>query len=158
MSIGSTLTAGAAVCTVAALLYAGATQGERNAAAQQAAARQYPTPAYAETLNKQVAAYAAAAGPHAAPAVAEATGVKLRSVGFDLPASDRTFPPGPGADLVTNNCTACHSPGMILTQPPLTKAEWTGEVNKMLHTYKAPVAEDDVAGIVAYLAALKPAP
>ncbi|GAC1478761.1 MAG: hypothetical protein NVS2B11_02520 [Acetobacteraceae bacterium] len=157
MSIGSMLTGGAAIGTVVALLYSGVTQGERNAAAQDAATRHYPIPAYAEALNKQIAAYAAAVGPHAAPATAETAGVKLRSVGFDLPASDRAFPPGPGTELVTNNCTACHSPGMILTQPPLTKAEWTGEVNKMLHTYKAPVAEDDVAGIVAYLAALKPA-
>ena len=47
---------------------------------------------------------------------------------------------------------------MILNQPALTRAEWTGEVNKMLHTYKAPVSENDVAGIVNYLASLKVAP
>ncbi len=116
------------------------------------------TPAYSVTVNKQVAAYAAAVGPRAAPAVAEAGGVRLRSVGFDPPTSDRAFPDGPGAELVTNNCQSCHSPGMILNQPALTRAEWTGEVNKMLHTYKAPVSEDDVAGIVTYLASLKVAP
>ena len=90
--------------------------------------------------------------------MAEAAGVTLRSVGFDLPSSDRGFPPGPGAELAANNCQSCHSPGMILNQPALTRTEWTGEVNKMLHTYKAPVSEDDVAGIVAYLASLKAAP
>jgi len=47
---------------------------------------------------------------------------------------------------------------MILNQPALTRAEWTGEVNKMLHTYKAPVAEEDVGAIVTYLASLKAAP
>jgi len=57
-----------------------------------------------------------------------------------------------------NNCTACHSPGMILNQPALTRAEWTGEVNKMRHTYKAPVAEEDVSAIVGYLASLKVTP
>ena len=115
-------------------------------------------PAYSVALNKQLAAYVAAAGPNAPAAIVQAAGVTLRSVGFDLPTSDRAFPPGPGADLMAGNCQSCHSPGMILNQPPLTRAEWTGEVNKMLHTYKAPVSDEDVAGIVTYLAALKPAP
>jgi mono/diheme cytochrome c family protein len=90
--------------------------------------------------------------------VAAVAGVTLRSVGFDFPGSDRAFPPGPGAELVGNNCQSCHSPGMILNQPALTKAEWTGEVTKMLHTYKAPVEESDVPAIVAYLANLKVGP
>jgi len=47
---------------------------------------------------------------------------------------------------------------MILTQPPLTRAEWTGEVAKMMHTYKAPVSDEDAAEIVTYLASLKVAP
>lgn len=141
------------------VLFAIGTPVERSAALQVRLAANTPvTPAYSVALNKQVAAYAAAVGPRAAPAVAEAGGVKLRSVGFDLPASDRAFPDGPGAELVTNNCQSCHSPGMILNQPALTRAEWTGEVNKMLHTYKAPVAEEDVDAIVTYLASLKVAP
>lgn len=40
----------------------------------------------------------------------------------------------------------------------LTKAEWTGEVTKMLYTHKAPVEESDVPVIVAYLANLKIGP
>lgn len=92
------------------------------------------------------------------PSTAEAAGVKLQSVSVDLPGSDRTFPPGPGADQVTNDCSACHSVGMILTQPQLTKAEWTGEVTKMIKVYKAPVPEEDVANIVTYLTALTIAP
>ena len=138
------------------VLFAIGTPMERSAALQARLAADTPvTPAYAVAVNKQVAAYAAAVGPRAALAVAEAGGVKLRSVGFDLPASDRAFPDGPGAELVTNNCQSCHSPGMILNQPALTQAEWTGEVNKMLHTYKAPVAEEDVGAIVTYLASLR---
>jgi hypothetical protein len=43
---------------------------------------------------------------------------------------------------------------MILTQPPLTAAAWTAEVNEMRSTYKAPVPEEDVPQIVAYLAAM----
>ncbi len=141
------------------VLFAIGTPVERSAALQARLAADTPvTPAYSVAVNKQVAAYAAAVGPRAAPAVAEAGGVKLRSVGFDLPSSSRAFPDGPGAGLVTNNCMSCHSPGMILNQPALTRAEWTGEVNKMLHTYKAPVAEENVGAIVTYLASLKVAP
>ncbi len=141
------------------VLFAIGTPAERSVALQASLAAEKPvTPAYSVALNKQIAAYAAAVGPRAAPAAAEAGGVKLRSVGFDLPASDRAFPDGPDAELVTNNCVSCYPPGMILNQPALTRAEWTGEVNKMLHTYKAPVAEEDVGAIVTYLASLKAAP
>ena len=154
MSITSTLAGVAFLGAVVALLGANATQGERNAAAQARAARTEPIPAFSQAINARITAYAAAAGPNAPPATAAAAGVSLRSVGFDFPASDRAFPPGPNVETVTNNCTACHSPGMILTQPPLTAAAWTAEVNKMRGTYKAPVPEEDVPQIVAYLAAM----
>jgi hypothetical protein len=44
---------------------------------------------------------------------------------------------------------------MVLTQPPLTATAWKAEVEKMRGQYKAPVAEDDVPAIVAYLTAHK---
>ena len=129
---------------------------ERSVALQaQLTADKPVTPAYSLEVDKQVAAYNAAVGPHAALATASAAGVTLRSVGFNLPTSDRALPPGPGVELVTNNCTACHSAGMILNQPTLTNAEWTGEVNKMLNIYKAPVPQEDLAAIVAYLSSMK---
>ncbi len=159
MAVSFMTVAYATVAVAGIALFAGGSVAERSAALlARPDAGKPATPAYSAALNKQLAAYAAAVGPHAAPATAEAAGVTLRSVGFDLPSSDRDFPPGSGADLVANNCQSCHSPGMILNQPTLTRAEWTGEVNKMLHTYKAPVSEDDVAGIVTYLASLKVAP
>lgn len=98
-------------------------------------------------LSPDIAANAAASG-------ATAAGVSLRSVNVEFPSSDRALPPGENVEVVTNNCTACHSPGMILTQPKLTAAAWTAEVNKMRSTYKAPVPEDAVPQIVAYLAAM----
>ncbi|MEE7492042.1 MULTISPECIES: cytochrome c [Methylobacterium] len=76
----------------------------------------------------------------------------------ELPSSDRVFPDGPGAEAVNNNCLACHSAGMVLTQPKLSKAQWTETVNKMVHIYKAPVDPADVQAIVDYLAAMKPKP
>ena len=84
-----------------------------------------------------------------------ATPFELKSVKIDLPDSDRMFPEGPGSDAINNNCLACHSAGMVLNQPALSKQAWTAEVNKMINNYKAPVAPEDVSTIVDYLAALK---
>ena len=87
------------------------------------------------------------------PSSVTAGGVTLRSLAVDLPDSDRTFP-GSGADAINNNCLACHSAGMVLTQPPLSRQAWQAEVDKMRTTYKAPVAAAEVPAIVDYLAAL----
>jgi mono/diheme cytochrome c family protein len=81
--------------------------------------------------------------------------LELKSVTVDLPDSDRTFPPGPGSDAVNNNCLACHSAGMVLNQPAMSKAAWAAEVNKMVTAYKAPVAPEDVGAIVDYLTSLR---
>ncbi|GGF20688.1 hypothetical protein GCM10011611_28440 [Aliidongia dinghuensis] len=74
----------------------------------------------------------------------------LKSVSVDLPAGDGQFA-GDGADAINNNCTACHSPGMVLNQPNMSKTAWEGEVHKMINIFEAPVDDKDVAPIVAYL-------
>jgi mono/diheme cytochrome c family protein len=84
--------------------------------------------------------------------------MRFTSQQVEFPSSDRVFPNGPGAEAVNNNCLACHSAGMVLTQPKLSKAQWTETVNKMVHIYKAPVDPADVQAIVDYLAAMKPQP
>jgi hypothetical protein len=91
-----------------------------------------------------------------APAAVAVGGVSLQSVNVDLPDSDRTFPGDPAADAINNNCLSCHSAGMVLTQPHLSRAQWQAEVDKMRNTYKAPISATDVPAIVNYLAALKP--
>jgi hypothetical protein len=80
---------------------------------------------------------------------------ELKSVKVELPESDRMFPAGPGSDAINNNCLACHSAGMVLNQPALSKQAWAAEVNKMINNYKAPVAPEDVGTIVEYLTAVK---
>jgi cytochrome c5 len=90
----------------------------------------------------------------AVPSVAAGGGVTLHSVRIDLPDSDRAFPGGAAADAINNNCLACHSAGMVLTQPALSRAAWQAEVDKMRASYKAPVAPEDVPAIVDYLANL----
>jgi hypothetical protein len=84
-----------------------------------------------------------------------ATPIELKSVKIDLPDSNRMFPDGAGSDAINNNCLACHSAGMVLNQPELSKQAWQAEVNKMISAYKAPVAPEDVGTIVEYLTNLK---
>ncbi|MEP6786479.1 MAG: hypothetical protein ABI898_12175, partial [Sphingomonadales bacterium] len=78
---------------------------------------------------------------------------KFANVSVTMPDDTTTLPEGPGAELVTMNCTACHSPAQILTQPRLTKAQWTATVEKMQKVFKAPVETKDVPAIVDYLVA-----
>jgi cytochrome c5 len=78
----------------------------------------------------------------------------LKSVSVELPSSDVAFP-GPNAEAIADNCLACHSAGMVLTQPTLSKATWDGVVEKMIHTYKAPIGQNDIPAIVDYLAATR---
>src|ERR1700722_1769904 len=90
------------------------------------------------------------------PLAASAAAVsELNSVKVDLPDSDRMFPDAPGSDAINNNCLACHSAGMVLNQPELSKPAWAAEVNKMISVYKAPVAPEDVGPIVEYLSRVK---
>ncbi len=91
----------------------------------------------------------------AAPSAVSAAGFTLTSTQVDLPGSERAFPAGPGMEVAQQNCTACHSVGMVMNQPNLSPAAWDGEVHKMLAVYKAPVDTADVPAIVAYLTSIK---
>ena len=97
----------------------------------------------------------AAENAPAAPSTVTGAGVTLHSANVDFPDPGRMFPGDTKADAINNNCLACHSAGMVLTQPALSRAEWQSEVEKMRSTYKAPVEELDVPAIVDYLVALK---
>ena len=90
-----------------------------------------------------------------APSTVSGAGVTLHSLNVEFPDPGRMFPGDSKADAINNNCLACHSAGMVLTQPALSRAEWQSEVEKMRSTYKAPVEESDVLAIVDYLGALK---
>jgi hypothetical protein len=89
------------------------------------------------------------AAERAGGAAAPSGGVTLRSVSVDFPDPGRTFPGA--ADVVNDNCLACHSAGMVLTQPHLSRGDWQAEVDKMRNAYKAPIADTDVPTIVNYL-------
>ena len=78
-------------------------------------------------------------------------------VSVDLPTSETSFPPGDGAEI-TGQCLICHSAGMVLRQPPLTRAQWVAEINKMRSTYGAPLPADQVDRLADYLFRINGAP
>lgn len=76
----------------------------------------------------------------------------LTSQSITLPTDEtEKWPPGPGAEQIETNCRACHSPSMVLTQPPLSHDEWVKVIDKMRTTYKAVINEQDIPMILAYL-------
>jgi hypothetical protein len=85
-----------------------------------------------------------------------AAGVTLASQQLALPTESAAFPAGPQGTLLTDNCTGCHSPEMILTQPVFGADKWQATIDKMRKAYHAPVAPADDAKIVAALMALPP--
>jgi hypothetical protein len=80
---------------------------------------------------------------------------ELRSLKLQVPTSDMAFPGGKGADVVNNNCLACHSADHLLNQPELPKATWEEVTKKMINAYKAPITPEDAAVIVDYLTRTK---
>ena len=72
-------------------------------------------------------------------------------VNVDLPASDAVFPSGPDADLANAHCLICHSAGMVLRQPALTKDQWRAEVVKMRSAFGALIPVEQVDALTEYL-------
>ena len=72
-----------------------------------------------------------------------------------LPASNVELKPSalPGYHLAQQQCGICHSADYVSQQPPaMTQAQWTAEVTKMKKAYGAPLPDDDIPVIAAYLA------
>ncbi len=75
---------------------------------------------------------------------------------MQLPGSGRRFAgTGPGTQAANSHCLTCHSAGMVLNQPDMTRDTWLAEVNKMKNVFKAPIPADDVAVIADYLTRIK---
>jgi cytochrome c551/c552 len=72
-----------------------------------------------------------------------------------LPADTSKLRPSalPGYSLAQQKCGICHSANYISYQPPgMTLDQWTAEMTKMQHSYGAPINEEEVQLIGAYLA------
>jgi mono/diheme cytochrome c family protein len=79
-----------------------------------------------------------------------------KPIQYELPEETAEYAPGPRRNVVRASCVACHSADCMSTQPRNLRdpaAFWTAEVNKMRHSYGAPVEEADVQTVVAYLVA-----
>jgi len=65
-----------------------------------------------------------------------------------------TLKPGPGVELMEQNCSGCHSLDYVrMNAPFLTADGWKAEVTKMRAAFAAPVDDEDTAKIIAYLTA-----
>ena len=72
---------------------------------------------------------------------------------WELPAEVAVPSAGPGAEALRSHCLLCHSMDYVITQPTLTRAQWTGIVEKMrgkfgavIPTNRVPVLVDALAG------------
>ena len=74
-----------------------------------------------------------------------------------LPHYQANLPAGPGRDAFAVSCLSCHSTRYITMQPPLNQAKWEESVRKMVKTYGAPIAEEQVVPIAQYLVAARQA-
>ena len=82
-------------------------------------------------------------------------GSSASATGITLPPDVSKLRPSnlPGYALAQQKCGICHSADYISYQPPgLSLAQWTAEMNKMQHSYGAPLDRTEVALIGAYLA------
>ena len=91
----------------------------------------------------------------AASASASASVLTLQPEHITPPASDRVFPVGPGSAAANAYCLACHSVGMVMTQPDLTQRGWQDEVIKMRDAFKAPIPDDEIATLADYFYSIK---
>jgi mono/diheme cytochrome c family protein len=79
-----------------------------------------------------------------------------KPLNFVLPDDATELADGPGLQIATANCGACHSAEYMRTQPHgagFGPAFWQAEVTKMINVYKAPIHEADIKAIVDYLSA-----
>jgi mono/diheme cytochrome c family protein len=68
-----------------------------------------------------------------------------------LPPDARSFGPGLGQSIALANCTVCHAADYVYMQPPLSADQWRAEVLKMKSAYGAPIPDEAVDALVAYL-------
>ncbi|MBM3900741.1 MAG: cytochrome c [Verrucomicrobia bacterium] len=72
---------------------------------------------------------------------------------LELPKDEPVLKAGPGAELVRSACSSCHSMDYVITQPPLTRAQWTANVEKMKARFGAPLSTNEIPDLVEYLEA-----
>ena len=85
------------------------------------------------------------------PASAAPAGTTFPVETIVLPHDEPELPPGPHERTFAASCTICHSPRLVMTQPPSPRKTWEEEVHKMVKTYGAPITPEAEGQIVDYL-------
>jgi cytochrome c551/c552 len=78
-----------------------------------------------------------------------------KPVKIELPADTSTLREStlPGYTIALQKCGICHSADYISFQPPgMNLVQWTAEMSKMQHSYGAPLNEEEIGLLGAYLA------
>jgi len=73
----------------------------------------------------------------------------------DLSPREPSIPMGKHRDEFLNNCIACHSSRLTMTQPSFPQTKWTEVVHKMVATYGAKIEPAVEVEIVKYLTEVK---
>jgi mono/diheme cytochrome c family protein len=85
-----------------------------------------------------------------------AGGCRLAPQSIELPPETAELrpAPAPGYRIALDKCGICHSADYIALQPPgMSFAQWSAELQKMKRAYGAPLDDDDIKLVAAYLAA-----
>jgi mono/diheme cytochrome c family protein len=99
-------------------------------------------------------ALTAGCGRHPEPGPASDTVVHRLALP-DIPPPELPEAPGPGRAMLQGACSTCHTLRYVLEQPPLTRKQWTAEVDKMRRSYGAPFPDDMSGPIIDYLVATR---
>lgn len=87
----------------------------------------------------------------AAAARAQDSGVQS----IELPRFMPHLPEGPGREAFASACLSCHSTRYIAMQPLVPQPKWEENIKKMIKTYGAPIAEDQVTPLAQYVMAMQ---
>jgi hypothetical protein len=76
---------------------------------------------------------------------------RWETVSVEFPAGNEVFPSGQAAAIANRQCLTCHSAGMVLSQPPLSRDVWKAEIMKMRAAYGAAIPVEQVDELAEYL-------
>ena len=80
-----------------------------------------------------------------------ATAATAPALDIKLPPETGAFKQDIGAEIANGQCLTCHSVEYVVIQPPMQRAFWKAEVQKMQQKDGAPIPEEQVEAVVDYL-------
>ena len=80
-----------------------------------------------------------------------ATATTAVALDIKLPPETTAFKQDVGAEIANGQCLTCNSVEYVVIQPPMQRAFWKAEVQKMQQKYGAPIPDQQVEAVVDYL-------